>query len=81
MGKGNPHGPRGIAGCLEVSCAGCLEVRLGCLEIPSQVASRSHVRPASRSQETTFETKIFNFRCFFALPIESSFTTPHYYPK
>ena len=30
-----------------------------------RVASRSHVRVASRSQGTNFETKIFNFRCFF----------------
>ena len=36
---------------------------------------------ASRSQGTNFETKIFNYRCFLALPTETSFTTPHYYPK
>ena len=46
-----------------------------------RVASRSHVQVASRSQGTNFETKIFNFRCFLALPTETSFTTPHYYPK
>ena len=64
---------------------GCLEVHEGCLEVgfrialrSMRVASRSH---ASRSQGTNFETKIFNFRCFLALPTETSFTTPHYYPK
>ena len=41
----------------------------------------SSVPVASRSQGTNFETKIFNFRCFLALPTETSFTTPHYYPK
>ena len=46
-----------------------------------RVASRSHVRVASRSQGTNFETKIFNFRCFLALSTETSFTTTHYYPK
>merc|ERR1712004_773057 len=45
----------------------------GCLELSSQVASSS--------QGTNFETKIFNFRWFLALPTETSFTTPHYYPK
>ena len=34
-------------------------------ELSLQVASRSHVRDALRSQGTNFETKIFNFRCFF----------------
>ena len=52
--RGLPRGP-----------CGCLEVRAGCLEVSSWVASRSHVRVASRSQGTNFETKIFNFRCFF----------------
>ena len=69
-----------IAACLEVR-AGCLEVRTGCLKVSSRVASRSHVRVASRSQGTNFETKIFNFRCFLALLTKTSFTTPHYYPK
>ena len=46
-----------------------------------QVASRSQVRVALRSQGTNFETKIFNSRCFLALPTETSFTTPHYNPK
>ena len=46
-----------------------------------RVASRSHVRVASRSQGKKFETKIFNIRCFLALPTKTSFTTPHHYPK
>ena len=45
------------------------------------VALRSHARVASRSQGTNFETKIFNFRWVLALLTETSFTTPHYYPK
>ena len=57
-----------------------LKVRAGCLEVSSQVASRSHVRVASRSQGTNFEIKIFNSRCFLALLTETSFTTTHYYP-
>ena len=69
-----------IAACHE-DRAGCLEVRAGCLKVSSQVASRSHVRVASRSQGTNFGTKIFNFRCFLALPTKMSFTTPHHYPK
>ena len=40
-------------------------VRAGCLEVPSRVASRSHVQVASRSQGTNFETKFFNFMCYF----------------
>ena len=51
--------PRGLV------CAGCLEVRAGCLQVSSRVASRSHVRVTSRSQGKNFETKIFIFRCFF----------------
>ena len=47
----------------------------GCLEV--SCAGRLD----SRSQGTNFETKRFNFRCFFALPTEMSFTTSHYYPK
>ena len=61
-----------IATCLQV-CADCLQVRAGRLEVSSRVASRS--------QGTKFETKVFNFRCFLALPTETSFTAPHYYPK
>ena len=33
------------------------------------------------AHEKNFETKIFLFRCFLALPTKMSFTTPHYYPK
>jgi len=36
---------------------------------------------ASRSQGTNFGTKIFILVVFLALPTETSFTTPHYYPK
>ena len=39
------------------------------------------MRVASRSQGTNFETKIVNFRWFLALLTETSFITPHYYPK
>ena len=46
-----------------------------------RVASRSHVRVASRSQGTNFETKIFNLGVFLAVLTETSFTTPKYYPK
>ena len=43
----------------------------------SQVALRTHMQPASRSQETTFETKIFNFRCFFGPSYQNQlFHTP-----
>ena len=64
------------------SIADCLEVRGDCQEVSSRVASKSHVRVASRSQGTNFETKIFSYnRCFWALPTETSFTTPHYLPK
>ena len=61
--------------------AGCLKVSAGCLEVPSRVASRYHVRVASRSQGTNFETKISILGVFLALPTETSFTTPHSYPK
>ena len=74
---GLPRGPcslpRGPCGSPRGSIAGCLEVCAGCLEVSSRVASRS--------QGTNFETKLFNFRFFLALPIEMSFTTPHYYPN
>ena len=56
--------------------AGCLEVCVGRLEVSSGVASRSQVQVGNN-----FETKIFVFRCFLALPTKMSFTTPHYYPK
>ena len=69
-----------IAACPEVH-AGCLEARAGRLEVSSRVASRSHVRVASRSQGTNFETKIFNFRWFWALPSETSVNTLYDYPK
>ena len=53
----------------------CLEFRAVCLKVQSrvasrsvQVASRSHVSVAWRSQGANFGTKIFNFRCFLALP-------------
>ena len=36
------------------------EVSAGCHDVPSRVASRSHVRVAWRSQGTNFKTKIFN---------------------
>ena len=61
--------------------AACLEVRAGCLEVSSRVASRSHVRVTSRSQGKNFETKIFNLTCFLALQTETSFTTTHYCPN
>ena len=53
----------------------------GCLQLSTRVALSSYVRVASKSQGTNFETKIFNFMCFLALPTETIFTTPHYYPK
>ena len=40
-----------------------------------------HVRVASRSQGTNFETKIFNFKWYLALPTKTSFTTSQNYPK
>ena len=56
--------------------AGCLEVKSRVASRSVQVASRSHVRVASRSQGTNFETKCFNFRCFFlALPTYTSLET------
>ena len=62
--------PRGLV------CAGCLEVRAGCLQVSSRVASRSHVRVTSRSQGKNFETKIFIFRCFF-WPFRPKWALPH----
>ena len=59
--------------------AGCLEVKSRVASRSVQVASRSHVRVASRSQGTNFGTKIFNFRCFF-VPSDR-FTTPEIFPK
>ena len=60
------HGlSQGPCGLPRGPIVGCLEVRAGCLEVSSRVASRSHVRVASRSQGTNFETKIFNSRWFF----------------
>ena len=48
-----------------------------CLEVPSRVASRSHVRVASRSQGRNFETKIFNFRwCFGPFDRNKRYHTP-----
>ena len=60
----------------------------GCLEVLSRVASRS-VRVASRShrglprglREQTLRPKFSILGVFLALPTETSFTTPHYYPK
>ena len=69
-------------------CYSLFPIIAACLEVLSwpalrsvRVASRSHVRVASRSKEKNFETKIFNSRWFFGPPTETSFTTPHYYPK
>ena len=57
--------------------AACLEVHAGYLEVPLRVASRSHVRVASRSQGRNFETKIFNFRwCFGPFDRNKRYHTP-----
>ena len=58
-----------------------LELLLRVVSSSVWVASSSYVLVASRSQGTNFETKIFNLGVFLALLTETSFTTPHYYPK
>ena len=55
----------------------CTDLEVSCYtqqEVPSQVALRSYVRVALRSQ-TNFETKIFNFRCFW--PLRPKRAVPH----
>ena len=46
-----------------------------------RVASRSHVRVASKSQGQTMGPKFSIFGVFLALLAKTSFTTPHFYPK
>ena len=91
IGKELYHTPGGKAGYRSTSSSSFVSwgvvqlVFYHCTLLPASrpvwVALRSHARVASRSQGTNFETKIFNFRCFLALPTETSFSTPHYYPK
>ena len=73
----------GVSACLLEVRASCLEVRVGYLEVSSRVASRSHLRVASRFKGTNLKTKIVNSMCFFGPSDRNElYHTPfHYYPK
>ena len=51
------------------------------LETPWCCALKPQVRRASKPLGTNFETKIFKFRWFLGPSDQTSYTTPHYYPK